>query len=463
MVGCAIVALLIGEKEQITSFLLPAGIIALISSIGFLNFRHTPREVLLTREGFLFVTLSWISVSLSGALPLLLSGAVPSYVDAFFEAMSGFTTTGASILTDIEAVPTSILFWRSLMQWLGGMGIVVLAVAILPRMGISGLKVLRSEAPGPTVDKLTPRVAQTAKILWALYIGMSALEVVLLQIVGMKLIDAVMHTFSTVATAGFSPRNESVGSYQSGWVDLVIAVFMLASGINFSLYYRLSRGSLRDLVQNIELRTYAVIAVIATVIVTLSLHGQVYESITDSMRYGAFQVISFLTTTGYVTTDYTVWPAFAQAVLMALMFVGACAGSTSGGVKIVRIITLFKQGANELRYLIHPRGVFPTRVEGQPLKKDQLYPIATFFYLYITALITTTLVVASAGTDLLSAISTALSTVGNIGPGFGLVGPVENYAHYPGAVKLFLSFSMLTGRLELYSVLVLLTPAFWKK
>ena len=463
LAGCALLALVIGEPEQIAAFLVPAAFIGLISATVLAGFRHVPREVLLTREGFLFVTLSWISVSLSGALPFVLSGAIPSYADAFFEAMSGFTTTGATILTDIEALPRSILFWRSLMQWLGGMGIVVLTVAILPRMGIGGLKVLRSEAPGPTVDKLTPRIAQTAKILWLLYVGMSALEVALLLLAGMQPLDAVMHTFSTVAIGGFSPRNDSIGSFQSGWVDLVVIVFMLAAGVNFSLYFRLSRGGLRVLVSNVEFRVYVAIAAAATLIMTLTLHGRVYDSVTDSLRYGAFQVVSILTTTGYTTADYSRWPQFAQAVLMALMFVGGCAGSTAGGVKVVRIITLFKQAANELRYLIHPRGVFPTRVAARPLKKDILYPIATFFYLYIAILIVTMLVVASAGTDLLSAFSTALSTVGNIGPGFGAIGPAENYAHYPMGVKLFLSLAMLTGRLELYSVVVLLTPEFWRK
>ena len=463
LAGCALLALVIGEPEQVAAFLVPAAFIGLLAVTTLAGFRHVPQEVLLTREGFLFVTLSWISVSLSGALPFVLSGAIPSYADAFFEAMSGFTTTGATILTDIEALPRSILFWRSLMQWLGGMGIVVLTVAILPRMGIGGLKVLRSEAPGPTVDKLTPRIAQTAKILWLLYVGMSALEVALLLLAGMQPLDAVMHTFSTVAIGGFSPRNDSIGSFQSGWVDLVVIVFMLAAGVNFSLYFRLSRGGLRVLVSNVEFRVYVAIAAAATLIMTLTLHGRVYDSVTDSLRYGAFQVVSILTTTGYTTADYSRWPQFAQAVLMALMFVGGCAGSTAGGVKVVRIITLFKQAANELRYLIHPRGVFPTRVAARPLKKDILYPIATFFYLYIAILIVTMLVVASAGTDLLSAFSTALSTVGNIGPGFGAIGPAENYAHYPVGVKLFLSLAMLTGRLELYSVVVLLTPAFWRK
>ena len=463
MAGCALLALAVGEPEQIAAFLVPAAFIGLLSATVLAGLRHVPREVLLTREGFLFVTLSWISVSLSGALPFVLSGAIPSYADAFFEAMSGFTTTGATILTDIEALPRSILFWRSLMQWLGGMGIVVLTVAILPRMGIGGLKVLRSEAPGPTVDKLTPRIAQTAKILWLLYVGMSALEVALLLLVGMQPLDAVMHTFSTVAIGGFSPRNDSIGSFQSGWVDLVVIVFMLAAGVNFSLYFRLSRGGLRVLVSNVEFRVYVAIAAAATLIMTLTLHGRVYDSVTDSLRYGAFQVVSILTTTGYTTADYSRWPQFAQAVLMALMFVGGCAGSTAGGVKVVRIITLSKLAANELRYLIHPRGVFPTRVAARPLKKDIIHPIATFFYLYIAILIVTMLVVASAGTDLLSAFSTALSTVGNIGPGFGAIGPAENYAHYPMGVKLFLSLAMLTGRLELYSVVVLLTPAFWRK
>lgn len=451
-----------GEEDLYGAFLIPAGITLLISAI-YLVFSHQESGNVSTRDGFLMVTLSWVAASAVGAFPMYLSGAIPRYVDAYFETMSGFTTTGASILTAIESLPRSILFWRSLTHWLGGMGIIVLTVAIFPLLGIGGLQLLKAEAPGPTVDKIAPRVAATAKILWMAYLALTVAETVLLMIGGLDLFDALTHTFGTLATGGFSPKNASVGHYASPFVHVVITVFMVMAGINFALYFRVVTGRFRSLARDTELKAYLAVFVIATLVVTISLHQrQVYSGIGESLRFGAFQVASILTTTGYATADFAAWPALAQLALFALMFFGGCAGSTGGGIKIVRVITMFRLAMNEMRYLVHPRGVFRIKMSGQTLRKDVVYTIAGFIVLYVSCLLLTTLVVATGGYDITTSFSTALVTLGNIGPGFGMVGPTENYFFYPDYIKWFLSFIMMLGRLEVYTVLVILTPRFWR-
>ena len=463
MTSGIVLALIHGERHALVGFSVAAGISLVCALSGFLNFRRYRDATLRTRDGFLVVVLSWLVVSAFGALPYVLSGSLPSYTDAFFETMSGFTTTGATILTDIEALPRSVLFWRSLTQWLGGMGIVVLTVAVLPRLGIGGLKLMRSEAPGPTVEKLTPRVAGTAKILWLTYLGMTVVEAALLLVAGLPLYDALTHTFSTIATGGFSPRSASVGAYDSLFVDVVVTVFMLAAAVNFSLYFQALRGRPGKLLTNLELRTFLGIYLVAVVLLTLSVTGPLYESLGRGLRYASFQAATILTGTGFTTANFDAWPHLARALLLVLMFVGGCSGSTAGGIKVIRLVTLFKQGLNELKYLVHPQGIFTLRIGDRRVKKDILYPVAVFFFLYTGLVLVTTVVVAAAGQDLVTALSTGLATVGNIGPGFGGIGPTESYAFYPVAVKWWLCFAMLTGRLEVYSVLVLLSPAFWRR
>jgi trk system potassium uptake protein TrkH len=463
MVSGVVVAWIYHETEAMRGFLSAVGITLLVGVTGFLAFRRHRNAALLTRDGFLVVVLSWLVGSAFGALPFVITGAIPSYTDAYFETISGYTTTGASILPHIEGLPYSVLFWRSLIHWLGGMGIVVLTVAILPRLGIGGLKLMRTEAPGPTLDKLTPRVTETAKILWGIYLGLTVLEVAMLLVAGLGWFDALTHTFGTLATGGFSPRNASVGAYDSAFVDVVVTVFMLLAAINFSLYFHAFRGEARLLARNTELRVYLAVFVIGVVLVTLSVTGSVYGSIGEGVRFAGFQVASILTTTGFATADYDIWPPLAKGVLVTLMLVGGCAGSTAGGVKVIRLVTLFKQGLNELKYLVHPQGIFTLKIGDRPVKKDILYPVAVFFFLYVTLVMITALIVSAAGQDLITSISTGLATVGNIGPGFGAIGPSHNYGHYPDPVKWWLSFAMLTGRLEVYSVLVLFTRTFWRQ
>jgi len=463
MIFPALFAVYYKEYNVLKVFILTIIFISIISFIILFLLRNMRSDAMSTRDGFLFVTFSWILASLVGALPFYFSGAIPSFTDAYFETISGFTTTGASILTAIEPLPKSILFWRSLTHWLGGMGIVVLTVAILPLLGIGGLQLIRAEAPGPTVDKITPRIAETAKILWLIYCGFTILETVLLMFGGMDLFDALTHTFATLATGGFSTKNASVGHFNSGFIDAVITTFMVLAGVNFILHFRLVTGRINHLFRDTEFKAYIGIFLVATIVMTFNLYSaQIYDSIATSFRFASFQAATMITTTGFATANYEKWPFFSQIILFILMFVGGCSGSTGGGIKVIRIVTLLKQGLNEMKYLIHPRGIFTLRISGKTIKKDITYAISGFFFLYIVMLLLITAIIATSNNDLLTCFTTALATVGNIGPGFGKVGPAENYAFYPDYIKWVLNFAMLVGRLELYTVLILFTPGFWK-
>lgn len=457
-----IVAIFYHEYSIIWSFLLPMGAVWVICIPLLLLTGRTPQTIS-SKGGYLLVSSGWILAAAFGALPFTLSGAIPSYSNAFFETMSGFTTTGASILVNIQILPKSILFWRSLTHWLGGMGIVVLTVAVFPLLGIGGVQLVKAEAPGPTVDKITPKITSTAKILWFIYLLMTVVEIILLMLGGMNLFNAATHTFGTVATGGFSPLNASVGAFHSAYIDAVITIFMMLAGMNFLLYYRIVIGDFRSVLRNAELRSYIGIFVVATLLITFDLDGSVYHSLGASLRYASFQAASILTTTGFTTADYSRWPVFAQVVLFILMFIGGSTGSTGGGIKVARIVILLKQGWNEMKYLLHPRGIFSMKMSGSTLRKDIVYTVTGFVFLYIIVLFVTTLVVASGGNDILTSLSAALATLGNIGPGFGKVGPVSNYAYLPDYVKWFLSFSMVVGRLEIYTVLVLFTRTFWRR
>ncbi len=458
------IALFYGEMDSFKAFIEPILMLLPVSAVIYVLTRNNRDKVLTPREGFMLVTLSWIAASALGAVPFYISGTIPSYTDAYFETMSGFTTTGASILKAIEGLPYSMLFWRSLTHWLGGMGIVVLTVAIFPLLGIGGMQLLKAEAPGPSVDKITPKITHTAKILWFIYLGLTIVETILLMMGGMNLFDALTHTFGTMATGGFSPRNTSVGFYDSPWIHWVITIFMVMAGMNFALYFKLLTGRFRDLADDTEMKAYLGIFAAASLAITFSLmKNSVFKGFWESLRYAAFQVASIITTTGYATADYDVWPNFSKTILFLMMFIGGCAGSTGGGMKVVRIVTLFKLASRELKHLIHPRGVFHLRLNRMVVRKDIISVITGFVFLYMVSLLTTTVVVAAGGYDILSSFSTALVTVGNIGPGFNLVGPTMNYSFFQDGIKWFLSLAMMMGRLEIYTVLVILTPWFWKR
>jgi trk system potassium uptake protein TrkH len=450
------------ELEMIFYFLVPMVLMVVLASLTLFMTRNTGVD-LSVKDGFLLVTLSWVFSALFSCLPFYFSGAIPSFTDAFFETMSGFTTTGASILTEIESLPKSMLFWRSLTHWLGGMGIVVLTCAILPILGIGAYQLIKAEAPGPTLDRITPKITSTAKILWFIYLFLTVAETLLLMLGGMSLYDALTHTFGTLATGGFSPKNSSVGHYNSGYIDVVITVFMMLAGMNFILYYRVISGNMRRVFANVEMRVYVAIFAAASLIMAIVLFNRQFETFGESLRYASFQAATILTTTGYTTTNYAAWPFLAQAVLFTLMFIGGCSGSTGGGIKVIRIVAIVKLAFNEMKYLAHPKGIFSIKLGGETLKKDVVYTICGFFFLYIFMLLVTSLVVASGGNDILTSLTSALVTLGNIGPGFGKIGPTGNYAFYQDYIKWFLSFAMLIGRLELYTVLVILTPTFWQR
>ncbi len=457
-----LIALWYGEYHLIRAFAIPSALNIVIALTLFLGLRSYGGLAISIRGGFLFVSLAWVTASASGALPFYISGEIPSYTNAFFETMSGFTTTGASILTNIEGLSYSLLFWRSLTHWLGGMGIVVLTVALFPLLGIGGFQLLKAESPGPSVDKITPRITETAKILWLTYLLLTVAETILLLIGGMNFFDSITHTFGTLATGGFSPKNSSVGFYTSGYIHVIITIFMYLAGVNFIMYFRLIRGDTRSIIKNTEFRVYTGIFIVASLLIALDLHGTVYTSFSESLRYAGFQAASILTTTGYATADFAAWPAMSKITLFTLMFIGGSAGSTGGGMKVVRVVTIIKQGFNEMKYLIYPRGVFRIHLNGKVVKKDAVYVITGMVSLYFFLLLCVTFVVASAGNTILTSFSTALVTLGNIGPGFGMVGPTENYAFFPDYVKWFLSIVMMVGRLEIYTVLVLFTPIFWR-
>lgn len=457
------IALSNGNLAGLNGFLITIIPALIVCVLVYLATRRYRRRYLRPHEGFLLVTLSWIAASAIGALPFVISGEIPGYTDAFFETISGFTTTGASILTDIEGMAPSYLFWRSLTHWLGGMGIVVLTVAILPILGIGGMQLMRAESPGPTLEKISPKVAETAKILWMIYLGLTVLETALLMFGGMSLFDALTHTFGTLATGGFSPKAASVGHYDSAYIDVVITVFMVAAGLNFGLYYRALQGKFRDLIKNSEFIAYLSIFALSSLAIALSLNQSVYATFSESLRFAGFQAATIITTTGYATADFDLWPAFSKFVLFFLMFVGGCSGSTGGGIKVIRIVTLFKQAVNEMKYLFRQRGVHLIRINGETVRKDFIYTVVGFVFLYFLCLMITTAVVSSGGYDLVTSFTSALVTVGNIGPGFAMVGPTMNYAFFEPYIKWVLSAAMLIGRLEVYTVLVLFVPAFWRR
>jgi trk system potassium uptake protein TrkH len=456
------VALLYGEGWLAAAFLVPIAASVMFFLATAVARRTRASTMLSVRSSYFLVALSWLLASALSALPFMISGAIPAFVDAFFETMSGYTTTGASILSDVEKLPRGILFWRSTTHWLGGMGIVVLTVALFPLLGIGGLKLVDAEAPGPTVDKVSPRISTSAKALWTIYVLMTVVEIALLALGGMDLFDAATHTFGTVATGGFSTRNASVGSFHSAYIDVVITVFMVLAGANFNLYYALGRGELRRVLADTELRAYLGIFAVSTLAIALDLRGNGYRTFAESLRYAGFQSASVLTTTGFTIADFEKWPPFGQVVLFVLMWIGGCAGSTGGGIKVIRLVTLFKQAITELRYMLNPRGVVAVRVGGQSVRKNVVYSVYAFVFLYLCTMFVTVLVVASGGYDIVTSLTATLATLGNIGPGFGAVGPVENYGHFPAYIKAVLSLAMMAGRLEIYTVVLLLTPRFWR-
>jgi trk system potassium uptake protein TrkH len=441
-----------------------AGVIT--SSVGgllWLATRKNENKELRKRDGYLVVTIGWLIMSAFGMLPYLISGEIPEVTDAFFETLSGFSTTGATILTDIESVSKGILFWRSLTQWIGGMGIIVLTVAILPILGIGGMQLFVAEAPGISPDKLQPRIKETAKRLWIIYLSLTILETLLLWAGGMSFYDAINHGLTTMATGGFSTKNASIAHFSSPFIHYVIIVFMFLAGTNFTMTYFFLHWKFKKVARNEEFKTYAMVCIGITLIVGFTIYGLGHDTLEKSLRDALFQVVSVITTTGYITHDYTSWTYFITILFFIMMFLGASAGSTAGGVKIVRHLILIKNSILELKRQIHPSAVIPVRFNTRAVSRDITFNILAFIMIYISFFALGSVVMGMMGADFMTAIGSVATCLGNIGPGIGSVGPVDNFAHLPASSKWFLAMLMLLGRLELFTVLILFTPYFWRK
>lgn len=443
------------------AFLFTILLTALIGVVLF--FRKKTTNKISARDGFAIVTFGWLAASLLGALPLYLVGNTVTYIDALFEIVSGFTTTGATIMINIEALPMGILFWRSFTHWIGGMGILVFTLALLPAIGIGGFQIYKAESPGPVAGKIAPRLRDTAKILYISYFALTMLEVMFLLFGGMEVFDSFLITFGTVGTGGFAPKNLSVGAYDSTYIHLVIGTFMILSGVNFSLYYSGYKRKLSEIYMDEELRLYLIIIAFSVFCIALNLIFTSYESIGIAFRDAYFHVTSIITTTGYSTVDFDLWPSFSKGILLLLMFIGASAGSTGGAIKVIRILVMFKLIKREVGKLFHPRAMMPVKYNGKIMQNETVSGIVSFVFLYIFIFVISTLLITLEGIDLESAASSVAATLGNIGPGLGFVGPSTNFNGFSQVSKVLFTFLMLIGRLELFTVIALLAPRAWRR
>lgn len=448
------------------AFLQSAGVCFLAGGL-FLFFSKTEDRSVNKREGYLIVALGWFTMVLFGTLPYLFSGEIPSLTDAFFETMSGTTTTGASILNDIEALPEGILFWRSLTQWIGGMGIIVLTVAIFPLLGIGGIELFSAEAPGPTSDKIHPRIRETAKRLWLIYVSLTGILCLLLCLVGMSFFDAANHALTTMATGGFSTRNASMAAFDSPLTQYIIILFMFLAGTNYSVTYMGIKGKWNKVWKNDEFKTYLTIVGVLTVIVSATVFisqnvGEKTMAFETAFRDSLFQIVSIITTTGFVSADYTSWTPGLTMLFFILLFFGASAGSTSGGIKLIRHLVFFKNSVLEFKRLLHPRAILPLKLNGNVVAPRIMTHIFIFLLLYMILFVIGSVIMAGMGYDFDTAIGAVATSIGNVGPAIGHVGPVDNFAHLSDGAKWLLCFLMLLGRLELFTILVLMTPYFWR-
>ncbi|MDR2629360.1 MAG: TrkH family potassium uptake protein [Spirochaetaceae bacterium] len=460
MAPALIMALAFKETSMIRAFALTMAF-ALAAAVPTQFSRKKTSLRFSAQNGFLLVTLTWILISLMGAIPYYLAGMGISFTDALFESSCGFATTGATTIYNIEALPRSLLFWRAMTHWIGGMGIILLTVALMPLFGVGAFQLIKAETPGPEKEKVTPKITATAKILWLVYGSLTVTLTGLYLLGGMNWFDALCHALVVIASGGVSTKNNGLRFYNSAFIDGVTTVFMLLAGINFNLYYRLIRGKIRDLSFNSEVRAYGIIFIVAAGIVTFSL-VPVYGSVGSALRYASYQTASILSTTGSVIADYEAWPALAQAVLFGLMFIGGCSSSTAGGVKVVRLVVLFKQAGNELRRIINPRGIFSVRLNRKVGRKDVVYGVAGFIFLYMIVIVLVTLITAASGTGIFSSFCAALAMTGNAGVGFGAAGPSAHYGTFPDHIKWLFSLVMIAGRLELWTVFILFSPEYWK-
>lgn len=450
------------------ALLASSGTTAFTGLLLWISTRNEKNRKISKREAYLIVGLSYFVMSLFGALPYLFSGAIPNFTNAFFETVSGFTTTGASTLNNIEGVPQGILFWRSLTQWMGGMGIILLTIAILPYFGIGGMELFVAEVPGPTKEKLHPRINETAKRLWYIYLSLTAILAIILYLEGMSFYDAINHALTTLSTGGYSTKNTSVAAFNSPLIEYTIIIFMFIAGMNFTLHYFAIKLKFRDIINNDEFRLYGSFVIFFAILITALITLNLFEPIEATFRGVLFTIVSLVTTTGFATVDYTQWFGLSSLFFFWLLFTGGMAGSTSGGIKVIRHLVLVKNGFIELRRMLHPRAIVPLRFNGHVVSESMVYHIQAFFIIYVLLFIFGSLILAAAGThdgsmDLLTALSATATCLGNVGPGIGTVGPTDNFHHISAFGKWFLSLLMVIGRLEIFTIIIIFTPYFWKK
>jgi len=460
MVPSYIIALYSNGHDSM-SFLITILITALV---GFLMTRKkNTSKVLTSREGFTIVTFGWILVSVFGSLPLYLSGSVETFIDSLFEIVSGFTTTGSTIMTDVEVLPLGILYWRSFTHWIGGMGILVFTLALLPALGIGGFQIFKAESPGPMAGKIAPRLKDTARTLYITYILLTIANIILLMVGGMNLFDALIFSYGTMGTGGFANKNLSVGSYQSSYIHFILGIFMIIAGTNFSLYYSLSKKRFAEFYKDEELRLYLIVIAVAVLAITINLMFSNYDNLFKAFRDAFFQVSSIITTTGFTTVDYDLWPSFSKLILLFLMFIGGCAGSTAGGMKIIRVLIMLKLIKREVTKSLHPRAMLPIKVNGKVVSNEFVAGINSFISLYLLIFVVSSIIVTTSGVSITSAMSSVAATLGNIGPALEFAGPTRNFVAYSQPLKLLFTMLMLLGRLELFTVITLFSPKTWRK
>ncbi len=469
IIGIAMLTCLIWSlayKEDVSGGIMQAAGLTIVSGL-FLMVVFKNQDTLNFKEGFAVVSLGWLMASIFGALPYMTTGYLPSFADAWFESMSGFTTTGASVVKDVEAWPKGLLFWRSLSQWLGGIGIIALFVAIISNIGVRANQLFKAEVPGPIADKISPRIRETARNLWKTYAIISLLCLVTLYALGMDFFDAICHSFSTMSTGGFSTKNASIAYYSSPWIQWAIIFFMFLGGTNFTLHYMFyKKRSLKPYIKNIEFKFYTAIILVATFLIAINLTqdaGGAIMNWEERIRAGCFQVVSILTTTGYASTDYDLWPHQAGIIVLLMMFVGGCAGSTSGNIKPGRYLIVLQSSVIELKKMVHPKAIMPLRYGGKVLNEDLIINVLQFFFLYFSILVAGMIVMSMLGLDYISSLTASATCLGNIGPGFAQVGPTQNFSFIPDVGKYVLILEMLVGRLEIYPLMVMLLPAFWQE
>jgi trk system potassium uptake protein TrkH len=458
----SLVIAIIDKSYEVNAFIVTI-MASIIVGLLLKNLKTNENEMR-KREGYASVALCWLVMSLAGALPFYISGSIPSYIDALFETASGFTTTGSSIVSDIESMPRGLLFWRSFTHWIGGMGVLVFTMALAPLLGGRSVFLARAESPGPTFGKLVPKLSESSKILYIIYAGMTAVIIILLIIAGMPVFDSFIHAFGTAGTGGFSNKALSIGYYNNPWIDWIITIGMFLFGINFTLYYLLLiKRDWKSLIKNEELRLYSKYVILAILLVFLNVLHTFNYDVSEALRHSAFTVSTIVSTTGFATKDFNLWPMFSKSILLTLMIFGACAGSTGGGIKSIRVLVLFKSVAQEIKHTIHPNSIQTVKVDGKPLDNDTLKSILIFFTSYVIIVICSVIIVSLDNFDFMTSFSAIIATLSNIGPGFEHIGPMGNFADFSNLSKIVMTFCMIIGRLEVIPVLVLFSPSIWRK